>query len=166
MAPVDPWAILLLQGQECPFLCFQCCWGDCNTCIGGPKVHRAFSLSDLPPGVELQTICLDLPWLGTFEVEASVLSTWRPSVEASAETAGVRGWFPFILTGLIFLLDKGLSRIFSSTTVQILNSLAFTLSYGPDCTSVHDYWKNHSFDTRDLCSKVSLCFLIHSAGFT
>ena len=27
----------------------------------------------------------------------------------------------------------------------------------PALTSVHDYWKNHSFDQMDLC----LCFLIH-----
>ena len=116
--------------------------------------------------VGLQTVCLELPWLGTFAVEASILSTWRPSVDASAETAGVRGWFPFRLTGLISLLYKRLSRIFSSTTVQKLNSLAFTISYSPDCTSVPDYWKNHSFDTTDLCSKVSLCFLIHCASFS
>ena len=58
------------------------------------------------------------------------------------------------------------SRIFTSTTVLKLNSSAFTLSYGPDHTSVHDYWKNHSFDTKDLCSKGSLCFLIHCAGLS
>ena len=63
VAPVDPWAIPVLQGPECSFLGLQCCWGECNTCIGRPSVHRAFSLSELPPGVELQTICLELPWL-------------------------------------------------------------------------------------------------------
>ena len=25
------------------------------------------------------------------------------------------------------------------------------LLYGPTLTSVHDYWKNHSFDYADLC---------------
>ena len=128
-------------GPRMPLPCLQCCWGVCNACISGPRLHRAFSLSELPPGVELQTICLKLLWLGTFEVEACVLSTWRASVDASAEPAGVTGWFLFRLTGLMSLLYKGLSRIFSSTTVQKLNSLAFTLSYGPDHTSVHDYWK-------------------------
>ena len=24
--------------------------------------------------------------------------------------------------------------------------------YGPPLTSIHDYWKNHSFDYVDLCS--------------
>ena len=27
-----------------------------------------------------------------------------------------------------------------------INSLAFSLLYGPTLTSIHDYWKNHSFD--------------------
>ena len=32
-----------------------------------------------------------------------------------------------------------------------INSLVFSLIYGPTLTSVHDYWKNNSFDYRDLC---------------
>ena len=88
-----------------------------------------------------------------------------PSVHVLVKKIVVRGWFPFRLTVLISLFYKGLSRIFSSTTVQKLNSFSFTLSYGPDLTSLHDYWKNHSCDTTDLCSKVSLCFLIHCRFF-
>ena len=36
----------------------------------------------------------------------------------------------------------------SSPTPQfkIINSLAFSILYGPSLTSIHDYWKNHSFD--------------------
>ena len=36
----------------------------------------------------------------------------------------------------------------SSLTPQlkIINSLAFSLLYGPTRTSIHDCWKNHSFD--------------------
>ena len=35
-----------------------------------------------------------------------------------------------------------------------------SLLYGPALTSVHDYWKNHSFDYMDLCGKVmSLLFI-------
>ena len=32
----------------------------------------------------------------------------------------IQGWFPLILTGLIYLLSEGHSRVFSSTTVQRL----------------------------------------------
>ena len=37
---------------------------------------------------------------------------------ASVLPMNIQGWFPLRLTGLISLLSKGLSRVFSSTTVQ------------------------------------------------
>ena len=38
-------------------------------------------------------------------------------------------------------------------------SLYSIYRYGPNLTSVHDYWKNHSFDYIDICgqSDVSAC---------
>ena len=41
----------------------------------------------------------------------------------------------------------------SSPTPQFksINSSAFSLLYGPTVTSIHDYWKNHSFDYMDIC---------------
>ena len=32
-----------------------------------------------------------------------------------------------------------------------VNSLALSFLYGPTLTSIHDYWKNHSFDYTGLC---------------
>ena len=61
------------------------------------------------------------------------------------------GWFPLGLTGLISWLSKGLSKVFSSTTVQKHQFLGSQPSYGPTFTSINDYWKNHSFDWTDLC---------------
>ena len=40
------------------------------------------------------------------------------SASASVLPMHIQGWFPFGLTGWISLLSKGLSRVFSSTTVQ------------------------------------------------
>ena len=60
-------------------------------------------------------------------------------------------WCPLGLTGLISLLSKGLSRVFSITTFKSVNSPVFSLLYGPTLTSIHDYWKNHSIDYMDLC---------------
>ena len=59
------------------------------------------------------------------------------------------GW-----TGWISLQSKGLSRVFSNTTVQSTNSSALSFLYSPTLTSIHDYWKNHSFDYTDRCGKV------------
>ena len=32
-----------------------------------------------------------------------------------------------------------------------INSSVLNFLYGPTLTSIHDYWKNHSFDYMDLC---------------
>ena len=35
--------------------------------------------------------------------------------------------------------------------LKSINSLVLSLLYGPTLTSIHDYWKNHSFDHMGLC---------------
>ena len=40
------------------------------------------------------------------------------SASASVHPMNIQGWFPLGLTDLIFLQSKGLSRVFSNTTVQ------------------------------------------------
>ena len=68
---------------------------------------------------------------------------------ASVLPMNIWSWFPLGLTGLISLLSKVLSRVFSSTAVRKHQILL----YGPTLTSVHEYWKNHSFDYLDLCQQ-------------
>ena len=46
---------------------------------------------------------------------------------------------------------------------ESISSSALSLLYGPTFTSVHDYWKIHSFDYMDLCQP-GLCFLIRYLG--
>ena len=49
----------------------------------------------------------------------------------------------------------------SSPTPQFksMNSSVFSFLYGPTITSIHDYWKNHSFDCMDFVGKaMSLLF--------
>ena len=41
--------------------------------------------------------------------------------------------------------------------LESINSLALSLLFGPTLTSVHNYWKNHSFDYMDLLAKWFLC---------
>ena len=64
----------------------------------------------------------------------------------------IQGWLPLGLTGLISLLSKGLSRVFSSTTVLKRQFFDVQPSLWPNSlTSIHDYWKNYSFDCTALC---------------
>ena len=60
------------------------------------------------------------------------------------------GLISFRLTDLISLQSTRLSRVFSIPQLENINSLVLSLLYGPNLTSVHDYWKNHSFDYMDL----------------
>ena len=70
---------------------------------------------------------------------------------ASFPLMNIQGLFPLGLTAWISLQSKGLSRVFSSTTVWKHQFFRLTLLYGPTLTSIHDCWKNHSFDYVDLC---------------
>ena len=65
---------------------------------------------------------------------------------ASVLLMNIQIWFHLGLTGLISLKPKGLSKVFSNTTIQKHQLFGIQLLYGPTLTSIHDYWKNHSFD--------------------
>ena len=78
-----------------------------------------------------------------------------PSIGVSASTLVIpmntQDWFPLGWTGLISLQSKGLSRIFSSTTVQKHQFFGVSFLCGTTLTFIHDYWKNNSFEYTDLC---------------
>ena len=48
-----------------------------------------------------------------------------------------QGWSPSEWTGWISLQYKGLSRVFSNTTVKSINSSALSLLHSPTLTSIH-----------------------------
>ena len=66
------------------------------------------------------------------------------SASASILSMNIQGWFPLRLIGLISLQFKGLSSVFSNTTVR--KHQFFGAQPSPTLTSIHDYWRNHSFD--------------------
>ena len=95
--------------------------------------------------------------LQSFSASESFLLSWPflsggQNIEASASVVpiNIQGWFPFGLTCLISLQSKGLSKVFSDTTIQKHQFLVLSLLYGSTLTSIHDYWKNHSLDYIDL----------------
>ena len=92
------------------------------------------------------------PSIRVFSKESALRIKWPEcwSFTFSISPSNIQSWLPLGLTALIFLLSKGLSRVFSSTTIWSINSSAFSLLYGPTPMSVHDSWKNRSFDYADL----------------
>ena len=95
-----------------------------------------------------------LPIIRVFQM-SQLFASGGQSIGVSASTSvlpmNVQGWFPLGWTAWISLLYKGLSRVFSSTTVQKQQFFSAQPSLRLTLTSVHDYWKNHSFDYTDLC---------------
>ena len=90
-----------------------------------------------------------LGWTGLTSLQSKGLSgifSNNYNSKASVLPMYIEGWFPLELTDRISLLCKQLSRVFSSITVWMHPFLSLTLLYDLTLISLHDYWKNHSFD--------------------
>ena len=68
------------------------------------------------------------------------------SASALVLPVNIKDWFPLGLTDWISLQSKGLSRVFSNTTVQKYQFFGASFLYSSTLTCIHDYWKNNSFD--------------------
>ena len=110
--------------------------------------HPTISSSPTPLSSSLQSS----PASGAFLV-SQLFASGGQTIGSSASVLpmNIQDWFPLGLTGLISLLSKGLSRVFFHTTVQ--RHQFFSLLYGTTLTTIHDYWKNHSFDYTALCQQ-------------
>ena len=145
-------SFISLVPQSCPTLCNPM---DCST----PGFHIVHYLpefaqthihwvSDWPYHSLLPLFFSSpqyFPELGSFPMSWLFTSGGQSIGVSAASVLPIRGWFPLGLTGLILLLSKGLSRVFSEPQFESINFLALSLPYGSTLTSVHDYWKNHSF---------------------
>ena len=103
------------------------------------------------------------PASGSFPVSqlfASGGQSIRASPSASILPMAIQDWFPLGLTGLISLQSQQtLKSLLQFQQFKSIYSLVPSLLYGPTVTSIHDYWKNHSFNYLDLCRQVmSLLF--------
>ena len=72
------------------------------------------------------------------------------------------GWSPLRLTGLIPLLSKGLSGVFSSTTVRRNQFFGVLLLYSPALPTLCDHWEEHSLDYMDLCRQSDVSAFQHT----
>ena len=119
----------------------------------------------------LFSFCLQsFPASGSFPMR-QLFTSGGQSIGASASASvlpkNIQDCLTLGLTGLISLQSRGLSGVFYSTTIwkdQFFNAQP----YGPTLTSIHDYWKNHSFNYvyGSLSAKQCLCFLICCLGFS
>ena len=107
--------------------------------------HPTISSSVTPFSSCLQS----LPTSGSFTVSQFFISGGQSigaSASASVLPMNVQDWFP--LDWLVWSPCSPRDFQESSSTPQFkgLNSLVLSFLYSPTLTSIHDYWKNHSFD--------------------
>ena len=106
--------------------------------------HPVLFLSSIFPSIRVfsneSVLCLRWPKYWSFSFTIS------PSNEYS-------GLISFRINLFDLLAAQGTLKSLLQHTVQSISSLALSLLYGPTLPSLHDYWKNHSFDYMDLCQQ-------------
>ena len=106
-------------------------------------IQPSHPLSSLSPALNLSQ------HQGLFQLTSSSPSGAQSigvSASASVLPANIQNWSPLGWTGWVSLQSKGLSRVFSNTTVQSISSSALSFLHSPTLTSIHDHRKNHSLD--------------------
>ena len=115
-----------------------------NSCPLSQWCHPTISSSVIPFSACPQSF----PASGSFQMGQLFVSGSRSigvSASASVLPMNTQDWFPLGWTGWISFQSRGLSRVFSNTTVQKHQFFSAQL-YSPNLTSIHDHWENHGFD--------------------
>ena len=110
-----------------------------------------------------------LPASGSFPMSwlfASGGQNIGASTLASVLPMNIQGWFPLGLTDLISLLSKGLSRVFSSITIQ--KHQFFGIQSSLWCNLPMHMWllEEYTFDYKKFLAKWCLCFLTCCLGLS
>ena len=114
-----------------------------NPCPLSRWCHPTISSSVVPFSSCLQSFPTSGKWVSSW-------SSGGQNIGVSASTSvlpmNIQDWFPSGWTGCVSLQSKGLSRVFSNTTVQKHQFFGAQLFCSSTLTSIHDHWKNHSLD--------------------
>ena len=131
----------------CPSLSPRVCPRSCPL---SRRCHPTISSSVTPFSSPLPSIC---PSIGVFSNESALHIRWpkywsfsfsiSPSHKCPRLISFRIDWFD--------LLAVQAQESLPAPQLKSINSSVLSLPYGPTLTSVHDYWKNHSFNHTDLC---------------
>ena len=113
-----------------------------DSCPSSRWCHPALSSSVVPFSSLLQSFSASESFQMS-QLFASGGQSTKLSASASVLPMNDQDWFPLGRTGWISFQSKGLSRVFSNTTVQEHQSFSAQLSLW---SNSHIYWKNHSLD--------------------
>ena len=109
-----------------------------NSCPLSQGYHPTISSSVVPFSSLLQSFAAS----GSFP-KSKFFTLGCQSIGASASASvlpvNIQDWFPLGWTGLISLLSKGLSRVFSNTPLKSIYSPSLSFLYSRTLTSIHDW---------------------------
>ena len=146
-----------LVAQSCPTLCDPM---DCSR-PGLPVHHQApRACSDSCPSSQWYHLTISsccpllllpsiFPNIRVFSNKSVPLIRWPKCWSFSFSISPSNEYSGLISFRMDWLQSKGLSRIFSNTTVQkhqFFNSLVLSFLYSPTLRSIYDSWKNHSLE--------------------
>ena len=132
-----------------------------EVCPSSCPLNRWYHLTISSSAVPFSFCLQFLPVSGSFPISwlfTSGVQSIGASASASVLPMNIQGWFPLRFTGLI-LLSKGLSRVFSSTTVQkhqffgALPSLDYITDY---YTAIKIYLRDFYRDRKCSCYNVKI----------
>ena len=125
-----------------------------NPCSSSQWYHPTI-LSFCRPLLSLPSI---FPSISVFSKESGLLIRWpkywsfsfsiSPSNEYSGLTSFRIDWFDLLAV-------QGTLKSSPTPQLRSINSLMLSFLYSPTLTSIHDRWKNHSFDKMDFVGKIS-----------
>ena len=118
-----------------------------NYCPSSQWCHPTISSSVIPFSSHLQSF----PASGSF-LMSQFFTSCGQSIGASALDLpmNIQDWFPLGWTGFISLQSRDSQESSPTSQFKSINSSVLNFLF-PTLTSIHDYWKNHSFDCTDLC---------------
>ena len=163
--------------QSCPTLCnpLDCipcpspspgAWS--NSCPSSRWCHPTISSSVVP----FSSCLWSFPASGSFPM-SQFFTSGGQSIGISASALSFQWIFriDFLYNWLVWSCCPRESQVSSpAPQFESISSSVLSLLYGPTLTSVHDYWKNHSFDYMDLVKGIAKkylgCYILwHDGGF-
>ena len=145
MTLCGPWTAAVRL--PCPSLSPRGC---SNSCPLSSWCHPTISSSITPlsscPQSFLASESFPMSWL--FLIRWSKYQSLSFSITHSNEDSGL---IPIRIDWFDFFAVEGTLKSSPAPQFESINSLILSLLYGPTLTSIHNYWKMHSFEYIGLC---------------
>ena len=120
-----------------------------NLCSLSQWCHPMISSSGIP----FSSCPQYFPASGAFSM-SQLFTSGGQSIGASAPSSEYSGLISFRIDWLDLLAVQGtLKSLLQQLMFKSANSSVLSSLYDSTLTSIHDYWKNHSFDYTDLCQQ-------------